>query len=160
MERRAGEAAPLSLDAFLNLHTCMGMKRNLSLLLALLVLTLVLPQRTQADPRERITAGDTVAAQWSDGNYYIGKVKGAEGDGFHIIYEDGDELTVKPAHIFVMRSDSEFRVGDHVMAVWMGARMFPGVVSAVNADTCVVKWDDGDTPLEVKKGRMTLWAVK
>ena len=130
------------------------------LLLTLGGLWLAVPNPAQADPRESIKTGDTVAAMWSDGNYYIGVVKGTEGEKFQIDFEDGDKLSVKPATIFVMHQDGEFRVGDHVMAVWQKARMFPGVVSAVNADACVVKWDDGDTPMEVKKGRMAHWEGK
>jgi hypothetical protein len=105
-----------------------------------------------ADPK----VGDTVAAKWTDGGFYVGTVIGISGASANILFDDGDKLTVPPADILVLSKDVAFKVGDHVIAAWKGAKMFPGVLTAVTETTCTVKWDDGDAPIEVAKGRMAL----
>ncbi len=105
-----------------------------------------------ADPK----VGDTVAAKWTDGGFYVGTVTGISGAGANVLYEDGDKLTVPAAEILVLSKDVAFKVGDHVIAAWKGAKMFPGIITAVTEATCTVKWDDGDAPIEVAKGRMAL----
>jgi hypothetical protein len=134
-----------------------GMKLLPSLLATLVAWSVASSLPLHADPKESINTGDSVAAMWSDGNYYIGTVKSGKGESFHILFEDGDKLTVNAAKIFVIHADNELHVGDHVMAVWKEARMFPGVVLAVGHETCLVKWDDGETPMEVGKWRMVRW---
>jgi len=105
-----------------------------------------------ADPK----VGDTVAAKWTDGGFYVGTVTGISGAGANVLFEDGDKLTVPPSDILVLSKDVAFKVGDHVIAAWKGAKMFPGVLTAVTEATCTVKWDDGDAPIDVAKGRMAL----
>lgn len=130
------------------------MKRTPLFLLLLAVLLVAIACPAQADPKPRIAVGDSVAAQWSDGNYYVGTVTAINGAKFKILYEDGDRKTVDAAQVFELRDDRPFAVGDRVLAAWKGAQMFPGVIVAVNTVTCRVKWDDGDAPMEVKKSRM------
>jgi hypothetical protein len=107
-----------------------------------------------ADPK----VGDTVAAKWTDGGFYVGTVTGLAADGANVLYEDGDKRTVPLAELAVLSKDTVFKTGDHVIAAWKGAKMFPGVVTAVTDATCTVKWDDGDAPIDVAKGRMALLA--
>ena len=105
-----------------------------------------------ADPK----VGDSVAAPWTKGLIYMATVTGISGDKADLLYEDGDKLAVPLASLRILSSDTAFKVGDHVMAAWKNAQMFPGVITAVTEVTCTVKWDDGDTPLEVKKNRIFL----
>jgi hypothetical protein len=123
-----------------------------SLLIAVLLFTGA--GLTQAAPKDRIDKGTKVAARWTDGWYYVGTVTGEGEKKFHVLFEDGDTHWVLPEHIFTLRADRKFEVGDRVLAAWKTAQMFPGVVTAVNPSNCRVKWDDGDTPSDVLKDRM------
>lgn len=104
--------------------------------------------------------GDSVAAPWSNDKgqsaFFMATITGISGDQASLLYEDGDKLTVPIANLKVLSADAPFKVGDHVIAAWKGAQMFPGVVTAVTELTCTVKWDDGDAPIEVKKSRIFL----
>lgn len=100
--------------------------------------------------------GDSVAAVWSDGNYYVGTVTGVSDGKVDVLYEDGDKLAVPTAKVRVLGAKTDFKVGDRVIAAWKTAQMFPGVITAVSEIACTVKWDDGDAPMEVKKSRMFL----
>ncbi len=60
------------------------------------------------------------------------------------------------AQVHPLSQAASFKVGDHVIAAWRTALMFPGVITAVSDVTCTVHWDDGDKPLEVKKSRIML----
>lgn len=101
-----------------------------------------------------VKPGDKVAAKWIDGNYYLATVTEV-GDGkLNVLYDDGDQGTVAPAEVIGVVRDAKFNVGDHVLAAWKTAAMFPGVVTAKTQFTVTVTWDDGDTPLEVAKDRV------
>ncbi|HEV7401695.1 MAG TPA: hypothetical protein VGO11_02170 [Chthoniobacteraceae bacterium] len=108
-------------------------------------------------PPDSIGVGHRVAARWTDGRYYLGTVTAVEGDAFKILYEDGDKLTVKAEHVHPIHANAVFKVGDHVMAGWKGALMYPGTVTEVTATGCRVQWDDGDKPLLVEKNRIVHW---
>ena len=98
--------------------------------------------------------GDSVAAIWKDKNYYVATVTAVADGKASLLYEDGDKLDVPLAKVYPFSASTPFAVGDHVMAAWKGAKMFPGVVTAVTDLTCTVKWDDGDKPLDVKRTRI------
>ena len=118
-------------------------------LVTVLLIASILPTLA-AEPK----VGDSVAAIWTDGNYYVGTITSISGDKADVLYEDGDKLTVPLAKVHTLSKTANFKVGDHVIAAFNGASMFPGVITAVSDATCTVKWDDGDTPLDVPKGRM------
>ena len=104
--------------------------------------------------------GDSVAAPWTNDKgqsaFFMATIKAISGDKADLLYEDGDKLTVPLSSLRALSADASFKVGDHVVAAWKGAQMFPGVVTAVTDLTCTIKWDDGDTPIEVKKSRIFL----
>lgn len=128
--------------------------RTLSLGLVLIMASLL--TALAADPK----VGDSVAAPWSNDKgqsaFFMATITGISGDKADLLYEDGDKLTVPLSTVRVLSAETAFNVGDKVVAAWKGAQMFPGVVTAVGELTCTVKWDDGDTPLEVKKSRIFL----
>ncbi len=103
-----------------------------------------------------LQVGDRVAAKWKDGNYWYAAIGGIEGDSYRIHYADGDKLTVKHDDVIPVAPRGTLKVGDHVVAVWKGAKMYPGVITSVGADTATVKWDDGDTPLAVPLDQIAL----
>jgi hypothetical protein len=120
--------------------------------LAIVLLLASLLPTLAADPK----AGDSVAAVWTDGNYYLGTITAISGEKAAILYEDGDKKDVPLSKVHPLSQTADFKSGDHVVAAWKGARMYPGLVTAVGDLTCTVKWDDGDKPMEVKKGRIIL----
>lgn len=48
-----------------------------------------------------------------------------------------------------VRQPASFTVGEHVAAQWKDSRYYPGVVTEVRGNDCLIKWDDGDEPLYV-----------
>ena len=129
-----------------------GMKSFSSFIVGFAFFLAILLPAFAADPK----VGDTVAAKWSDGGFYVGTVTGISGASANVLFDDGDKQTVPLAETMVLSKDADFKVGDHVIAAWKGAKMFPGVLTVVSVATCTVKWDDGDAPIEVAKGRMAL----
>jgi len=100
--------------------------------------------------------GDKVAARWTDGGYYLATITGAGGGGVEVLYDDGDKGTVNTADVMRASRTANINVGDHVLAAWRDARMYPGVVTAKTEFTVTVQWDDGDKPLEVARDRAVL----
>jgi hypothetical protein len=103
-----------------------------------------------------IPNGTTVAAKWRDGGYYIATLTGRDGSNYRVLYGDGDRGPVKPVDMIVISPTDEIAIGSHVLACWHGARMFPGVATVKTANGFMVKWDDGDTPLDVPRGKIAL----
>jgi hypothetical protein len=132
------------------------MKTLLKLSLGLLLLVASVLPALAAD----FKVGDSVAAPWTNKQgvsaFFMATITGISGDKADLLYEDGDKLAVPVSSVRALSADTAFKVGDHVVAAWKGAQMFPGVITAVNGLTCTVKWDDGDAPIEVKKTRMFL----
>jgi uncharacterized OB-fold protein len=96
-----------------------------------------------------LSVGTKVAAKWKDGHYWYGSIGQISAHGYVIHYADGDVLEVAPANVIAVAAPGSLQVGDHVIAVWQGAKMYPGVITRVDAYTATVQWDDGDTPLDV-----------
>lgn len=96
-----------------------------------------------------LQVGARVAAKWKDGKYWYGTVGKVDPDGYVIHYADGDVLKVPPAHVRPVPPPGSLQVGDHVIAVWKGAQMYPGIITRIDSQSATVKWDDGDTPLDV-----------
>lgn len=107
-----------------------------------------------------VTVGDRVAALWSDGHFYLGKVTAAKGGKLQVLFEDGDHCVVNTAELLrTEAADAAIAVGTRVLAAWRGAAMFTGVVTATTAQTVTVQWDDGDEPLVVAKDRVVAFAA-
>src|SRR5205085_2094845 len=70
--------------------------------------------------------GDSVAAKWEDRQYYLARVAGRDGPDFVVAYADGDEGVVPAEDLAPVPPTPVFNVGDHVLACWKGAKMFPG----------------------------------
>ena len=96
-----------------------------------------------------LQVGARVAARWKDGHYWYGTIGRVDGDGYVIHYADGDVLKVTAADVRPVAPADSLHVGDHVLAVWKGAKMYPGVITRVDAQSATVQWDDGDEPLDV-----------
>jgi hypothetical protein len=103
-----------------------------------------------------IAVGMRVAAKWTDGNWWYGAIGQVESDGYVINYADGDVLKVAPTDVVPVVTPGVLHVGDHVLAVWKGARMYPGVITAVHQSSATVRWDDGSAPLEISFEQIAL----
>lgn len=107
---------------------------------------------TEAPPSANIatlSVGSKVAAKWKDGQYWYGSIGEVAADGYVIHYADGDVLKVAPANVIAVAPAGSLQIGDHVIAVWKGAKMYPGRITRIDGYTATVQWDDGDTPLDV-----------
>ncbi len=130
------------------------MKTYPQFFLTLLALFVVGVGSTRAAEKEHIGKDDKVAALGPDGSYHVATVVGEGDKRFHVLFEGGDKQWVKPENLFALRAGRKFAVGDKVLAAWKGSKMYSGVITAVNKETCRVKWDDGDERLDVPKNRM------
>ncbi|RBP48090.1 uncharacterized protein DUF4537 [Roseimicrobium gellanilyticum] len=111
--------------------------------------------------------GERVMAAWKGISMYPGVVTKVHAKSCMVKWDDGDApLLVAKDKIFHADkavvattavtmiptvSDQTFKVGDHVMAVWKNGHKFPGVISQVEGNHFLIRWDDGDTPLWVAK---------
>ncbi|HSI64496.1 MAG TPA: hypothetical protein VLE43_15315 [Candidatus Saccharimonadia bacterium] len=103
------------------------------------------------------SVGEHVMAVWQGSSKYPGVVTEVRGDSYLIKWDDGDTpLWVTEDKINRMGSmqTAAFSVGEHVMAVWKGSSMYPGVIAEVRGDQYLIKWDDGDVPLWVSKDKI------
>ncbi len=107
------------------------------------------PVQPTAKSYPGLQIGTRVAAKWKDGKYWLGEIAGGQGNQYVIHYADGDQLTIGDDQVIPIAAPGTLFVGQHVMAVWKGATMFPGTITAMDGTTATVKWDDGDTPLAV-----------
>jgi hypothetical protein len=109
-----------------------------------------------AQPARIFADGARVAAKWGDTAFYLATVRGRDGAKYNVDYDDGDRGAVSGADMIPVASPEKIVAGSHVLACWGGPRMYPGVVAAINGGLCTVKWDDGDTPLDVPKEKIAL----
>jgi hypothetical protein len=97
-----------------------------------------------------VAAGDSVAALWTDGNYYLATVSQLGDGNVTVTYvDDGSTGTVKENEVRAI-PEQTFAVGDRVMAVWSAGRFYPGEIASVDGTSYTVKWDDGSTPSTVE----------
>ena len=102
----------------------------------------------------RFAAGQSVAAEWTDGSLYLATVTAVDGDNVTVTYADDGTSRTVPATDVRAIPDTGFAVGDRVRAVWAGGRFYQGEVSKVDGTTYTVKWDDGSDPSTVEAGRI------
>lgn len=95
---------------------------------------------------ESFAPGDSVAAKWSDGNYYLAKIEAISGCEYNILYADGDHGMIGVEGLRAIPKKPRWKVGDQVLAVWSTARFYPGKVKEIKDNGAVIEWDDGSTP--------------
>jgi hypothetical protein len=100
--------------------------------------------------------GDRVAAKFTDGRFYGGKVAAIDGDKFEIGYDDGDKLTVGAGDLVKCAEPSELSAGQKVAAVWTNGLFYKGTLGEKKDDGWVVQWDDGSEPLVVAVGKIVI----
>ena len=108
-------------------------------------------------PAGGFAIGTSVAAKWGAGSFYIATITGmGDGGKYRVEYGGGDKGDVSAADMVRVDADREIAVGARVLACWRGAQMFPGTVTERRENFYTVKWDDGDTPLEVPREKIAL----
>ena len=110
--------------------------------------------RANAKDAPSFTVGMTVAAKWSGEQYYLAVIKTAKDDKFDVEYADGTKGAVTSAEMKVIPATLTLAKGDKVLAVWSGAKFYPGTVEEAKATGALVKWDDGSAPSEVAFGKI------
>lgn len=102
-----------------------------------------------------IQAGAKVAAVWGTDSWYTATVSTVKGNQYDVAYDDGTTGTVDAAGIKILPTDPQIGVGDSVMAAWQGgAKLYSGVVTEIQGDDYIVKWDDGSEPSPIAKGKI------
>ena len=109
---------------------------------------------TTASSTTAFAKGDSVAAKWTDGNLYLASVTAVEGDQIRVTYvDDGTTGSVATADVRSIPT-SALAVGDRVLAVYEGGRLYPGEITEATGTTYTVKWDDGSAPSSVEAGKI------
>lgn len=98
--------------------------------------------------------GQTMAAKWTDGNWYLAKIESVSGGRYNVLYADGDRGSVAQDQIQVIPMRPHLIAGERVLAVWSGAKFYSGIILEVRGNGAVVKWDDGSTPSLVEYGKI------
>ena len=115
------------------------------------------------------SVGSCVFARWTNGLYYTGVIDSATDTTFHVLYDDGDEITLEKSDpkAIVMNTvpkPSAVTVGTEVIAFWPNrVRYYPGYVGEIKGDEYYILYDDGDEgwarldQLRVHEEFATLW---
>jgi hypothetical protein len=113
---------------------------------------------TDAEPADAADAtfavGDSVAAIWDDGSYYLANVIGVKGDQITVRYVDDASTKTVPSSDVRPVPVKAWAAGDRVLAVWSMGRFYPGTIIEANDPTYKVKWDDGSEPTDVVSDRI------
>jgi hypothetical protein len=99
-------------------------------------------------------SGMTVAAKWTDNNYYLATITSLKGDRYEVDYADGTKGDVALAEMKMLAEKESIKVGDKVLAVWSGAKFYAATIKELKAKGAVVTWDDGTAESEVDYGKI------
>ncbi|MCU0517167.1 MAG: hypothetical protein MUC60_09940 [Oscillatoria sp. Prado101] len=100
-------------------------------------------------PIPLLKPGNTVAAKWSEGGYYFARIVSVKGDSYDIIHGDGNTATLSARDIIpISPAAGTIKVGDSILGVWEGDRMYTGTVTEKieGGNAYIVQWDKGTTP--------------
>lgn len=105
--------------------------------------------------------GDTVAAKWGQGGYYLARIVGGSGDEYDVIYADGESGTLSPKEILPISPAGSTSIGDTVLAASQGSRMYSGVVvdKLDGGEAYSVQWDSGDEPSVVPADKIAKFPI-
>ena len=93
----------------------------------------------------RAQLGSVVWAEWTENDWYRGRVDRVDGDeDLNVAFDDGDEATVSRNKIALDSAPEaeHVKVGSRVLASWWGS-LYPAEVSSIEGDTYKVAFDDG-----------------
>lgn len=127
------------------------MKKSLVLIL-LVVLSAILYQSCKNEVK--FTAGMSVAAKWTDNEYYLATIASVNGDKYAVDYTDGSKGEVKVTDLKMLTEKSELKTGDKVLSVWSGSKFYPGTIKEIKNEAAIISWDDGTADSEVAYGKI------
>ncbi|MFA6506658.1 MAG: hypothetical protein WCT14_11190 [Treponemataceae bacterium] len=111
-------------------------------------------RRPASDP-ERFKPGDTAAALFPDGRWYLGVLGGKAGDEYPFVTEDGRQMTLAADKLRALLSEPSLAVGDPVGAVWgRESRFSAGSVLATANGGAIIEWMDGMKPCFVENRKI------
>jgi hypothetical protein len=117
----------------------------------ILVLGMIIPScKTEVQYK----AGMSVAAKWTDGNYYLATIKTITGDKCEVDYADGSSGEVKVLDLKTITEKTNLKVDDKVLAVWAGAKFYTGKIKEISKMGAIITWDDGTVESEVAFGKI------
>ena len=93
--------------------------------------------------------GTTVAAKWSDNNYYLATISEIKDGKYSVDYADGTKGEVTEDDLKALTPKEEIKAGDKVLAVWAGAKFYSGKILELNEKNALIMWDDGSAQSEV-----------
>ena len=73
-----------------------------------------------------LSAGTIVAAKWSDGAWYRGKISAVKDDRYSVLYDDGDVLTMGRADLRMISMSPSPSKGQKVFALWKNKKILHG----------------------------------
>ncbi len=100
------------------------------------------------------TTGMSVAAKWTDNNYYLATITSINGDTYAVDYTDGSKGEVKITDLKMLSEKSELKVGNKVIAVWAGSKFYSGTIKEIKETGAIITWDDGTADSEVAYGKI------
>jgi DUF971 family protein len=118
------------------------------------VLILIASPATAADAPK---VGDTVWAQWKPNSWYHGKLDKKADVGFHVAFDDGDEINLPPSMIAVDKAPrkTELTAGTRIVAPGDGTTSQVATVVKVDGDKVECKYEDlSDATFEIKDVRL------
>src|SRR5882724_4547877 len=98
---------PLPANPFQDRNLLLPMKMLTSLLFVVLTL---LPALTRPLSAAEPKVGDSVAAPWSDGNFYMATITAMADGNASLLYDDGDKLSVPLDKVSAAVKDAAFAV--------------------------------------------------
>ncbi len=94
---------------------------------------------------------DKVLAMWDNGEYYPATIFEVKEDRATVQWDDGTGYaSVKYENIKFANTNSDFKVGDKVFAVWSDKRYYPATIKSIGDGEATVAWDDGSEDMIVR----------
>ncbi len=85
--------------------------------------------------------GNRILGQWSDGMWYPAKIAGTQGNGFGVVFDDGDQAILTASQI----KKIDWKVGTRVQCNFRRAGMYYwGTIASMNGESIHISYDDGD----------------
>jgi hypothetical protein len=95
----------------------------------------------QAAPPVRHAIGEHVLVCWHDLYWYPGVILAVDGDQFHVIFDNGNQVVVSTDSLRAVTVG----VGDRVLCRWKGGpAYYPGEITRRDGEVIHVSYDDGD----------------
>ncbi len=103
---------------------------------------LLLPLQLSAQQSYR--EGDRVLAEWSNKDFYPGKIGSSCSDGYQVLYDDGDAKCAPLNEIMadIEPAAADITVGSLVLAAW-GSAFYPAKVASIVGGEYNVEYYDG-----------------